>query len=592
MRSLNALALVLPLVGCLVNTELYEELSDQIEPEEEPGIDADNDGWFADQDCDDDDPDVHPEADEVCNGIDDDCDDAVDVDALDAGTWYTDADGDGFGGDDAIQACEQPSDTVTEGGDCHDDDPTAFPGSPAPEFSDDDIDQDCDGYAGCTDLNCDDLPDLVIPSQLIEGAQSDVSPVWYGTGDLLGEDPHLNLPSMGAVGAVVDDFERDGFQDLVLVGYVYEESYDLRASVYTGAADGLDASRRVEVDTTSALDATSADLDQDGYPDLIVTSGTVGSGEATIYWGSAEGLDNLARSALPTTGSQRVVVSDLNSDGWEDLVFVSFASQRGLETRSSVYWNRAGVFADKDFSTLPSWGAVDAVCVDLDLDGYQEIVVANYGEVGNFELTVTIHHGSAEGYSDAEMTEIDALGAIAVDSADLNQDGWPDLVVVHNSSDSSTQLDSVVYWGSADGVTGLDTTPLPTRAARDVAIADLDQDGWLDLTFANYNGPDGVSTTSSIYWGSEDGFSEVGVTELPTVGAYRVLAGDVDLDGWLDLLFTQYTSGTSHETQSYLYYGSVGGFSVEHRESLWVDGPWGPPVLVGAWSSDDARGAR
>ena len=63
---------------------------------------------------------------------------------MDAGTWYTDADGDGYG--DAASsstACDQPTGTVSDDTDCDDTDPNAWPG--APEVEDDGIDQDCDG---------------------------------------------------------------------------------------------------------------------------------------------------------------------------------------------------------------------------------------------------------------------------------------------------------------------------------------------------------------------------------------------------------------------------------------------------------------
>ena len=49
---------------------------------------------------------------DLCNGVDDDCDGAVDEDA-ELFTWYVDDDGDGVGGE-ALEACAQPDGTVAE----------------------------------------------------------------------------------------------------------------------------------------------------------------------------------------------------------------------------------------------------------------------------------------------------------------------------------------------------------------------------------------------------------------------------------------------------------------------------------------------
>ena len=95
-------------------------------------------------DCDDADPDVHPEADEYCNGIDDNCNGEVDgPDALDPSLWYSDVDGDTFGtGDITVEACNPPPGFVSNAMDC--DDFNALTSPFGLEFCDGE-DNDCNG---------------------------------------------------------------------------------------------------------------------------------------------------------------------------------------------------------------------------------------------------------------------------------------------------------------------------------------------------------------------------------------------------------------------------------------------------------------
>jgi alpha-tubulin suppressor-like RCC1 family protein len=110
-----------------------------------------NSQYLGSGDCDDGNADIHPEADEWCStlDVDDDCDGVADEDdAADVPTWYTDADSDGYGDDATAQEkCNQPSNTVSEGGDCNDEDGTVHPG--ATEWPGDGNDMDCDGQELC-----------------------------------------------------------------------------------------------------------------------------------------------------------------------------------------------------------------------------------------------------------------------------------------------------------------------------------------------------------------------------------------------------------------------------------------------------------
>ncbi len=106
-----------------------------------------------DEDCDDSDAEVSPDAREVCDRVDNDCDsrtDDADSDVEDQVTWYLDLDGDSYGSDSYTQdACYEPTATygeyVEDGGDCDEGDDDVNPD--ASEVSGNTEDEDCDGTA-------------------------------------------------------------------------------------------------------------------------------------------------------------------------------------------------------------------------------------------------------------------------------------------------------------------------------------------------------------------------------------------------------------------------------------------------------------
>ncbi len=139
-RPLPALALLL-LVACRSDgdkpdTDTLGDTGPQL-------TDADGDGWPEGEDCDDSDASVNPDAEERCDGLDNDCDGEVDEQAVDAPTWYADADQDGWGDPDTSQAsCEQPGGWVEDDRDCDDGDDRVHP--EAAERCNG-ADDDCDG---------------------------------------------------------------------------------------------------------------------------------------------------------------------------------------------------------------------------------------------------------------------------------------------------------------------------------------------------------------------------------------------------------------------------------------------------------------
>jgi hypothetical protein len=415
-------------------------------------LDGDGDGWGADGasteacsqpsgtvaeggDCDDAEPAVHPGATESCNGIDDDCDGSVDEEPSDGDTWYTDADGDGYGDPGTARTtCSQPSGTVADATDCHDDDDSAYPGSTATELPFDGVDQDCDGEDRCSDLNCDGIPDLLFPSYRSDSTWETPSRVYYGTGYGFASSHGTSLDAVGPLAALVEDLDGDGYQDIVLGGYY------------------------------------------DGTTRLVDTH---------LYWGSASGYSSSDLSLLATEGVIAIEAADLDGDGYIDLVFGSHYGTSYSST-SMIYWGSAAGYDDADRTELQTYGVYDLAIADLDQDGYDELIFAQYRSDGSFAVGSYVYWGSAAGYSGSDLTTLPMAGALAVLAEDLNGDGWLDLAFACYYSGSSYGTYSYVYWGSSTGPDSTNYDALYTYGSRNLAAVDADGDGHTDLVFSSY----------------------------------------------------------------------------------------------------------
>jgi cysteine-rich repeat protein len=111
--------------------------------------DLDGDGFSADEDCDDSNPAVHPDAEEFCDGIDNNCNDEIDEELLIL--IYPDADGDGYGRtEDSLSGCHPAEGYAELDGDCDDEDPRFHPGADESDCADS-SDYNCDGSVGYID---------------------------------------------------------------------------------------------------------------------------------------------------------------------------------------------------------------------------------------------------------------------------------------------------------------------------------------------------------------------------------------------------------------------------------------------------------
>jgi hypothetical protein len=167
--------------------------------------------------------------------------------------------------------------------------------------------------------------------------------------------------------------------------------------------------------------------------------------------------------------------------------------------------------------------------------------------------------------------------------ADLDRDGWLDLLLPQRGPAEGTEVSSFIYFGSPEGFRTENRTTVPSYVPYQNTITDLDRDGWLDLVLTAYGGEVSGNRPSLIYWGEPEGFGVRPRTELPTYGSSGSVALDFDRDGWLDLFFANHRrSGSTlvaephrHLTDSTLFWGGPDGYSAEHRSDIPGRGPSG-----------------
>jgi hypothetical protein len=198
------------------------------------------DGLVANSDdCDDWDSGSYPDAEEVCDGMDNDCNGQVDDSASDSLTFYTDADGDGYG-DATVSACEALTGTVSISGDCDDSNADISPGA---EEVCDAIDNDCDGstdFDGWIPADYASI-DLALAEE-IDGAHFCLSPGTHSASELVSNGA-TTLEGEGPESVILDAEDSsfiDAYGDLTLIGLSVEGVYstdDSNPTIYMERGD-------------------------------------------------------------------------------------------------------------------------------------------------------------------------------------------------------------------------------------------------------------------------------------------------------------------------------------------------------------------
>lgn len=297
--------------------------------------------------------------------------------------------------------------------------------------------------------------------------------------------------------------------------------------------------------------AVFVDYNNDGYLDLVVTgkADALADAHMTIFYKNtgidgefAFEVDDLNSSVMPGMVSgdgdrvgHMLNAVDIDNDGWIDLVVNGnisethpFATETGRFM--AVYRNNKGVFEMQQDNVngmnfvQMAGGSVHVG--DFNGDGFPDIVNIGYAD-GGIGYTSALYQNNGDGTFTKLDYELDKNEKCDIVFADINGDGLDDMVEItgnvaniHISKGDGT----FERWGSA--VTGLHA-----RQAANITVADVNNDGFVDIFTSVYG--DNPSDFTKIYYNNGDNtFTEYAVSPGARPGTANLV--DMNNDGNLD----------------------------------------------------------
>ncbi len=462
-KNKRPLLLLLVSTGC-IETPLQKEMEDIFDVQDTAaetgsdtavqGEDADEDGFGTlDGDCNDEDASINPEAEELCDGIDNNCDGELDEGVQTI--YYADNDGDSFGAPEELtKACSVPEGYVDNSDDCNDNDANI---SPSAEEQCNGMDNDCDGLED---------NDLV---QMRFSYESWGFSVEVGEGVGFRHNEADGLDGLGVNGVIdsISDMIYDGHGNLA--DYTEDQDAD-------GTNDYRESQTHDELGNRTSLEA---DTDGDGSFDY---------GEFWEYDTSG----NLLRHSIDEDGNgteESFETYAYDADGNEILNQQDTTGDGNINfQREQFFTNGLLTFAewDTDMDGTAEYDAVFLYNNDEKLLSYQIIFIesnttyddyaATYSDTGillsSLQLTDTDLDGS---FNESNYKEFDELELVARNELDTDYDGDLDRVILR-THDANGHLSHYEDDSDGDGVSDLIYDYIFTESG-EILLFEQDSDG-------------------------------------------------------------------------------------------------------------------
>lgn len=422
------------------------------------------------------------------------------------------------------------------------------------------------------DLDGDDLPELIISKHSEGNEYKTRSPIYWNGPDGYSEDNASWVPTIGVIGNTAGDLNGDGIPEVIFNNVNDGHVHTVPSYIYLGNAEAeYGVESRLELETLHSNVSLIADLNLDGYPEVVFSIPQA----LRIYEGVPEGVNPEKFTDLHTGNDHfDIETTDFNCDGYLDLLAVSLVKEitDDPEKSSIIFYGSKDGYSNSRIDRIKNHGFTSAIG-DVNNDGYIDIVFHDFGD------RLLIYFGQVDGFSEnnSQYLPCAATGdVVKLNFADLNKDGWLDLVVSILGTRLRHKDTLRIFYGSPDGYTPENIQEyFGAYSARYTGVADYNNDGNLDLVISAYATPTTRVPPAQLFWGNGKGLDLENPVNFEAYGSGDVLQIDLNRDGWIDIVLANHRDDIGHQVDSLIYWNGPDGFFAKEPTRLPGLGPHG-----------------
>lgn len=346
-----------------------------------------------------------------------------------------------------------------------------------------------------------------------------------------GADPGRRRDLFSVSGAA--SFDGDGYAEL-FVGGASADASPAWSQLYFGGAGGIDARQPALIETRVPRGVAAGDLDGDGEADLVITAhadGRVDWVAGPLCPGRSYGRPDEVRRLVDVPEPQGLSLADLDGDGDLDLLVCSYAATShplmifendGHGGMTLISEGFGGWLSPSEGLALADFdrdGVLDVVFATLGRGLPSAVVLGSLDERGRYQLSV----------QDPERRFPLADQALGVSVADLDGDGWQDIVLARvNAHELAIHSNRKGRFDSVPDRRINAFAPFTICAERD-----LNNDGWLDMVLADFRQGALPGIHSAILYGPE--YNEQAWFKVYSAVSFTI--GDLNGDGLNDVFW-------------------------------------------------------